>query len=239
MRSKPKTLEPHPVQNERIIRQRHGHGRSHGSGNGASVGAHCRGRPAGWLTQTYKGKTMILRAMLSPDRSTDRRRRHTSAAVLATALLMLAPLPVQAEMTPAQAPAPASPAPAPAADAPVAPPTAGVAPMATGSAEAGERVFMKCRACHQIGEGAKHTAGPQLNGLIARKAGTVEGYRFSDPMKTSGLTWDAATLRDYLRNPRAKVVGTRMIFLGLPKDKDVEDLLAYLGQFDATGQKKP
>ncbi len=108
-----------------------------------------------------------------------------------------------------------------------------------GSAAAGEKVFMKCRACHQIGEGAKHLVGPELNGLIGRKAGTVEGYRFSDAMKNSGLTWDAATLRDYLKNPRAKVTGTRMIFVGLPKDKDIDDLLVYVGQFGADGKKKP
>lgn len=110
---------------------------------------------------------------------------------------------------------------------------------AAGSAEAGEKVFLKCRACHQIGAGAKHLVGPELNGVIGRKAGTVAGYSFSDAMKNSGLTWDAATLRDYLKNPRAKVTGTRMIFVGLPKDKDIDDLLAYVGQFDADGKKKP
>ncbi|GHE67895.1 cytochrome c-550 [Camelimonas fluminis] len=113
------------------------------------------------------------------------------------------------------------------------------APAAAGSAEAGEKVFLKCRACHQIGAGAKHLVGPELNGVIGRKAGTVAGYSFSDAMKNSGLTWDAATLRDYLKNPRAKVTGTRMIFVGLPKDKDIDDLLAYVGQFDADGKKKP
>jgi len=117
--------------------------------------------------------------------------------------------------------------------------TAAAPATGAGSAAAGEKVFMKCRACHQIGEGAKHLVGPELNGLIGRKAGTVEGYRFSDAMKSSGLTWDAATLRDYLKNPRAKVTGTRMIFVGLPKDKDIDDLLAYVGQFGADGKKKP
>lgn len=110
---------------------------------------------------------------------------------------------------------------------------------AAGSAEAGERVFLKCRACHQVGETAKHTVGPQLNGLSGRKAGVVEGYRFSEPMKNSGLTWDDPTLREYLKNPRAMVQGTRMFFVGMPKDKEFHDLLAYLKQFDTTGKKTP
>ncbi|MFC0282833.1 c-type cytochrome [Camelimonas abortus] len=108
-----------------------------------------------------------------------------------------------------------------------------------GDPEAGARVFMKCRACHQIGEGAKHTAGPQLNALIGRKAGTVDGYRFSDAMKNSGLTWDEATLRDYLKAPRAKVPGTRMIFLGVTRESEMDNLLAYLRQFDADGKIRP
>lgn len=110
---------------------------------------------------------------------------------------------------------------------------------AAGSPEAGERVFLKCRACHQVGESAKHTVGPQLNGLSGRKAGVVEGYRFSEPMKNSGLTWDEPTLREYLKNPRAMVQGTRMFIPGIHKDKEFQDLLAYLKQFDAAGKKTP
>ena len=82
----------------------------------------------------------------------------------------------------------------------------------------GEKVFLKCKACHQIGEGAKNAVGPVLNGVVGRKAGTYPDYSYSDANKNSGITWDEATLKEYLKNPRAKVPGTKMIFPGLTKD---------------------
>src|SRR5690348_9193244 len=78
--------------------------------------------------------------------------------------------------------------------------------------EAGEKSFAKCRACHQIGETAKNGVGPQLNGVIGRHSGSVEGYNYSEANKNSGLTWDEATFKDYIKNPRAKVPGTKMVF---------------------------
>jgi len=101
----------------------------------------------------------------------------------------------------------------------------------------GEKVFFKCKACHQIGEGAKNAVGPVLNGIVARKAGTYPDYSYSDANKNSGLTWDEATLKEYLKNPRAKVPGTKMIFPGLPKDEDIDNVIAYLKQFGADGKK--
>jgi cytochrome c len=101
----------------------------------------------------------------------------------------------------------------------------------------GEKVFIKCKACHQIGEGAKDAVGPVLNGIVGRKAGTYPGYSYSDANKSSGLTWDEATLKEYLKNPRAKVPGTKMIFPGLPKDEDIDNVIAYLKQFGADGKK--
>jgi cytochrome c len=101
----------------------------------------------------------------------------------------------------------------------------------------GEKVFLKCKACHQIGEGAKIAVGPVLNGIVGRPAGTYPGYSYSDANKGSGLTWDAATLKDYLKNPRAKIPGTKMIFPGLPKDEDIDNVIAYLKQFGADGKK--
>ena len=101
----------------------------------------------------------------------------------------------------------------------------------------GEKVFIKCKACHQIGEGAKNAVGPVLNGIIGRKAGTYPDYSYSDPNKNSGLTWDEATLTEYLKNPRVKVPGTKMIFPGLPKDEDISNVIAYLKQFGADGKK--
>jgi cytochrome c len=102
---------------------------------------------------------------------------------------------------------------------------------------AGERVFAQCRACHQVGETAKNVVGPVLNGLFGRKAGTVEGYAYSPANKNSGLTWDEATFRDYIKDPRAKIPGTKMIYAGLKEEQRITDLVAYLKQFDATGKK--
>ncbi len=101
----------------------------------------------------------------------------------------------------------------------------------------GEKVFIKCKACHQIGEGAKIAVGPVLNGIVGRKAGTYQDYSYSDANKNSGLTWDEATLKEYLKNPRVKVPGTKMIFPGLPKDEDIDNVIAYLKQFGADGKK--
>jgi len=104
-------------------------------------------------------------------------------------------------------------------------------------AAAGEKVFAQCRACHQIGETAKNAVGPVLNGVIGRKAGTVEGYSYSPANKNSGITWDEATFSEYIKDPKAKVPGTKMIFVGVKDEQRIKDLLAYLKQFDATGKK--
>ena len=101
----------------------------------------------------------------------------------------------------------------------------------------GEKVFLKCRACHQTGEGAKNAVGPVLNGVVGRKAGTYPDYAYSDANKNSGITWDEATLKEYLKNPRAKVPGTKMIFPGWPKDEDIDNVIAYLKQFGTDGKK--
>ena len=102
----------------------------------------------------------------------------------------------------------------------------------------GEKVFLKCRACHQIGESAKNAVGPVLNGIVGRKAGTYADYTYSDANKNSGVTWDEATLKEYLKNPRAKIPGTKMIFPGIKNEKERNDLWAYISQFDKDGKKK-
>ena len=104
-------------------------------------------------------------------------------------------------------------------------------------AAAGEKVFIKCKACHQIGEGAKNAVGPVLSGVVNRPAGTYPEYAYSDANKGSGLTWDEATLKEYLKNPRAKVPGTKMIFPGLAKEEDIDNVIAYLKQFGPDGKK--
>jgi cytochrome c len=104
-------------------------------------------------------------------------------------------------------------------------------------AEAGAKVFVKCKACHQIGEGAVNSVAPVLNGVVGRPAGTYPGYNYSDANKGSGITWDEATLKEYLKNPRAKVLGTKMIFPGLSKPEDIDNVVAYLKQFGPDGKK--
>ena len=113
-----------------------------------------------------------------------------------------------------------------------------VAARADGDVDAGKNVFKKCHACHNVGEGAKNSVGPVLNGVVGRKAGSVEGYAYSDANKGSGITWDAATLDEYLKDPKAKVPGTKMVFPGLPNDKDRADVIAYLSTIGADGKAK-
>ena len=121
--------------------------------------------------------------------------------------------------------------------------TAVLAASAAGAAAqalaAGEQSFKKCLPCHSVGEGAKNKVGPELNGLEGRKAGTVEGYSYSEANKGSGLTWDEATLKDYITDPKAKIPGTKMVFAGIKNENERNNLWGYLKQFNATGGKKP
>ena len=93
-------------------------------------------------------------------------------------------------------------------------------------------------ACHAVGEGAAVKVGPPLNGIVGRKAGTWPNYSYSEANKGSGIVWDEATLREYLKDPRAKVPGTKMAFAGLNKPEDIDNIIAYLKQFDLDGKKK-
>jgi cytochrome c len=100
----------------------------------------------------------------------------------------------------------------------------------------GKAVFAKCRACHQVGEKAKNLVGPILNGLFGRKAGTIEGFNYTEANKSSGIVWDDAVFREYIKNPKAKIPDTKMVFAGIPDDQDIDDLIAYLKQFGADGK---
>jgi cytochrome c len=115
---------------------------------------------------------------------------------------------------------------------------AGIGEARAQDAAAGEKVFAVCRACHQVGETAKNAVGPSLNGLFGRKAGTVAGYNYTAANKDSGLTWDEATFREYIKDPKAKIPGTKMIYTGLKDEQRTNDLIAFLKQFDAEGKKK-
>ncbi|MCF2524866.1 cytochrome c family protein [Bradyrhizobium sp. G127] len=115
---------------------------------------------------------------------------------------------------------------------------AGAGQASAQDAAAGEKVFAVCKACHQIGESAKNGVGPMLNGIIGRKAGSVAGYSYSAANKDSGITWDEATFREYIKDPKAKVPGTKMIYAGLKDEQKTIDLVAFLKQFDADGKRK-
>ena len=112
------------------------------------------------------------------------------------------------------------------------------APAMAQDVAAGEKQFTVCRACHQIGPNAKNGVGPELNGVVGRKAGSVAGYNYSPANKNSGLTWDEATLTKYLQNTQEVVKGTKMIFPGIKDEAKVKDVIAYLAQFGPDGQKK-
>lgn len=99
----------------------------------------------------------------------------------------------------------------------------------------GEKVFKKCKACHKVGEGAKNSTGPILNGIVGAPAGQVEGFKYSKVMKAAaegGLVWSDEELAAFLAKPRKYMKGTKMSFAGLKKEADIEALLTYLKSFN-------
>jgi cytochrome c len=103
---------------------------------------------------------------------------------------------------------------------------------------AGENSFKKCLPCHSVGDDAKNKVGPVLNGLEGRKSGTIEGYNYSEANKNSGITWSDETFKEYIKDPRAKIPGTKMVFAGIKNEREVNDLWAYLKSFGPKGEKK-
>ena len=95
-----------------------------------------------------------------------------------------------------------------------------------------------CLPCHDAGADAKIKLGPPLNGVDGRKAGTYEGFNYSQANKNSGITWNQQEFDKYIRAPMQEMPGTRMAFVGIKNDKDIGDLWAYLKQFGPEGQKK-
>lgn len=100
--------------------------------------------------------------------------------------------------------------------------------LAEGNETRGERLFnQQCKACHTLEQGGHNLVGPNLHGLFGRKAGSAD-YQYSDAMKKSGITWDEKTLADYLKDPKGKVPGTKMTYIGLRQEQQQEDMIAFL-----------
>ncbi|APC14424.1 cytochrome c family protein [Pseudomonas frederiksbergensis] len=103
---------------------------------------------------------------------------------------------------------------------------------AAGDAEAGEKLFNRiCGGCHQVGESARGSFGPQLNAIFGRHAGSTTDYQYSSSMKSSGVVWTRETLAAYIEAPKKVVPGTRMIFWGISDPEKIENLLTYLQTF--------
>jgi cytochrome c len=105
------------------------------------------------------------------------------------------------------------------------------APTMAGDIKAGEKVFKKCKACHVVDK-EKNKTGPHLVNIMGRTAGSLESYKkYSKAMKESGILWNEETLDGYLENPKKYIKGTKMAFGGLKKEKDRENVIAYLKSF--------
>ena len=102
------------------------------------------------------------------------------------------------------------------------------APYNTADADKGEKLFRQCVACHRIDDTGKHKTGPNLLGIMGRKAGTIEGFNYSDAMVESGIVWTPETMDKYLANPRAYVPKTRISYAGLRRESDRVDVIAYV-----------
>ena len=102
------------------------------------------------------------------------------------------------------------------------------------SVDDGAEVFKKCRACHDVGPGAKNKVGPLLNGIVGRPAGTIEGFPYSAANKEAGakgLVWTEEVMFKYLEAPLSFMPGTKMAFAGLKDPQDRKDVIAYLKTF--------
>jgi len=91
----------------------------------------------------------------------------------------------------------------------------------------GKKVFNKCKTCHLIDK-EKNKIGPHLVGIIGRQAGAVEGFKYSDAMKNSGIVWNEEELLAYVTKPKEYIPGNKMVFAGLKKEKHRQRLMAYI-----------
>lgn len=107
-------------------------------------------------------------------------------------------------------------------------PTLVAAAAPAADAAAGKRVYMRCMACHTVNAGGANKVGPNLSGVVGKKAAAVKGFRYSAAMTKSGVTWNDATLDKWLTRPASVVPGTSMVFAGLSKPEERKAVIAYL-----------
>lgn len=106
---------------------------------------------------------------------------------------------------------------------------AGGAIAQSGDEAKGERAFNQlCKTCHTVEKGGKSAVGPNLSGFLGRKAGAMDGFAFSEAMKDSGIVWDEQTLSEYLKDPKGRIPGNKMVFVGVKRPDQLADLIAYL-----------
>ena len=108
--------------------------------------------------------------------------------------------------------------------------------LAQGDADAGKKVFNKCKACHMVGEGAKNRVGPELNGVVGRPIATAPDFKYSKAFMdkaADGHAWTEEELAAYLADPKGYIPGNKMAFVGLKKDEDIANVIAYLKTFPA------
>ncbi len=103
----------------------------------------------------------------------------------------------------------------------------GVTSAEAGDVKKGKKVFNKCKACHVVNK-EKNKVGPHLVGIFGRKAGAVEGFKYSKAMAESGIVWDETTIAEYMQKPKKYIPGNKMAFAGLKKEDDIANLIAYL-----------
>lgn len=111
-----------------------------------------------------------------------------------------------------------------------------------GDIKRGAKIYNKCKSCHMVGSKARNRVGPHLNELFGRRAGSVDGYDYSDDLAregADGLTWTTEKLHIYIENPKALVSQTFMNFRGIKDARDRTDLLAFLRQYSANPQDIP
>ncbi len=112
------------------------------------------------------------------------------------------------------------------------------AAFAAGDPKHGEEVFNRCAMCHNANKGGGNGMGPNLFGVVGRKAAAVPDFYYSPALKNSKIVWTEANLDKWLSGPDAMVPGTKMFFAGIKNDKEVDNLWAYVSQFDKDGNIK-